>query len=330
MKTIEYFLQGKKIDDRLNEDGLFLSEHLVAVIDGVSMGTWNIWHGDTGGLFAKNVLMNFLEEETAKSEEIVRKREEEAAILAAMEEAGEPEAESESEESEEEAEVKEPEEIPIWEMTPADFFHALNAALRKKAEICLEAQQEKHMALPTYGLIDIIEYPRASVIVYNDYYHEIWSYGGCNCRIGDKVYSHARELNALHAEKRAQILEAEIEKGKTVEELLAHDVGRELITPDIHKKFYFENRDVPDGYAMLNGYKMNARMILRYPVEEGTEIVLASDGYPVTGKTLEQSEMALASLLQKDPLCFRFNKQMKGRGPLECSYDDRTYWRGIV
>ena len=35
MKTIEYFLQGKKIDDRLNEDGLFLSEHLVAVIDGV-------------------------------------------------------------------------------------------------------------------------------------------------------------------------------------------------------------------------------------------------------------------------------------------------------
>ena len=40
--------------------------------------------------------------------------------------------------------------------------------------------------------------------------------------------------------------------------------------------------------------------------------------------------MALASLLQKDPLCFRFNKQMKGRGPLECSYDDRTYWRGIV
>ena len=143
MKTIECFLQGKKIDDRLNEDGLFLSEHLVAVIDGVSMGTWNIWHGDTGGLFAKNVLMNFLEEETAKSEEILRKREEEAAILTAMEEAGEPEAESESEESEEEAEVKEPEEIPIWEMTPADFFHALNAALRKKAEICLEAQQEK-------------------------------------------------------------------------------------------------------------------------------------------------------------------------------------------
>ncbi len=59
MKTIECFLQGKKIDDRLNEDGLFLSEHLVAVIDGVSMGTRNIWHGDTGGLFAKNVLMNF-------------------------------------------------------------------------------------------------------------------------------------------------------------------------------------------------------------------------------------------------------------------------------
>ena len=206
MKTIEYFLQGKKIDDRLNEDGLFLSEHLVAVIDGVSMGTWNIWHGDTGGLFAKNVLMNFLEEETAKGEAILRKREEEAAIRAAMEEAGEPEDESESEESEEDAEVKEPEEVPIWEMTPADFFHALNAALRKKAEICLEAQQEKHMALPTYGLIDIIEYPRASVIVYNDYYHEIWSYGGCNCRIGDKVYSHARELNALHAEKRAQIL----------------------------------------------------------------------------------------------------------------------------
>ncbi|MBO6267652.1 MAG: hypothetical protein J6M58_05940 [Clostridium sp.] len=329
MQTIEYFLQGKKLDQRLNEDGLFQSEHLIAVIDGVTMGRWNVWHGDTGGLFSKNVLMTFLEDETRRGEEIVKKREEKAAELAALEAAGEIGENGESPE-EEEGQEQEPEEIPIWEMTPEDFFHSLNNAMRKMAEKCLEAQQEKHLAAPTYGLIDIIEYPRASVIVYNDYYHEIWSYGGCNCRIGDKVYSHARELNALHAEKRAQILEAEIEKGKTVEELLAHDVGRELITPDIHKKFYFENRDVPDGYAMLNGYKMNARMILRYPVEEGTEIVLASDGYPVTGKTLEQSEMALASLLQKDPLCFRFNKQMKGRGPLECSYDDRTYWRGIV
>ena len=148
--------------------------------------------------------------------------------------------------------------------------------------------------------------------------------------IGEKVYCHARELNELLAEKRSQFLEGEIAKGKTVEELISNDSGKAFIAPDIHKKFYFENRDVPDGYAMLNGYKLNSRMIVRYPVEAGTEIVLASDGYPVTGKTLEQSEMALASLLQKDPLCFRFNKQMKGRGPLECSYDDRTYWRGIV
>lgn len=337
MKTLESFLQGKKIDDRLNEDGLFLSEHLVAVVDGVTMGNWTIWYGQTGGLFSKNVLMQFLEEETAKGEEIVRKREEEAALLAAREAEGLTEESGETGEDagnagsgDEEEEEKEPEEVPIWEMSPEDFFHAMNNVLRKKAEKCLEEQQEKQMALPTYGLIDIIEYPRASVIVYNDFYHEIWSYGGCNCRIGDRVYSHARKLNEMHARKRAQALEAEIAKGKTVEELLAHDVGKAFIAPDIHKKFYFENRDVPDGYAMLNGYKMNSRMILRYPVKEGTEIVLASDGYPVTGKTLAESEAALASLLQRDPLCFRLNKQMKGRGPLECSYDDRTYWRGVV
>ncbi|MCR5371379.1 MAG: hypothetical protein K6E83_11805 [Clostridium sp.] len=329
MKTIEEFLQGKKLDQNLCEDGLFLSEQMAVLIDGVTTGKWNIWYGKSGGLFAKNVLMSFLEEETRKGKEIVRKREEEAAIRAAMEAAGETEEDEAQEDSgAEEEEV--PQEVPVWEMTPEDFFHALNKELRKKAEICLEEQQEKQLVQPTYGLIDIIEYPRASVIVYNEFYHEIWSYGGCNCRIGGRVYSHARKLNEMHALKRAQFLEAEIARGKTIEELTAFDTGRAVIAEDMHKKFYFENRDVPDGYAMLNGYKMNSRMILRYPVKPGTEIVLASDGYPVTGKTLAESEAALASLLQKDPLCFRFNKQMKGRGPLECSYDDRTYWRAVV
>ena len=104
MQTIEYFLQGKKLDQRLNEDGLFMSDHLIAVVDGVTMGKWNVWHGDTGGLFSKNVLMTFLEDATRHGEEIVKKREEEEAIRAAMEAAGDIGEEGEAQEAAEDME----------------------------------------------------------------------------------------------------------------------------------------------------------------------------------------------------------------------------------
>lgn len=38
------------------------------------------------------------------------------------------------------------------------------------------------------------EYPRASVIIYNDIYKEVWSYGDCQCSINGVVHTHAKKL----------------------------------------------------------------------------------------------------------------------------------------
>ena len=147
MKTIEEFLQGKKLDQNLCEDGLFLSEQMAVLIDGVTTGKWNIWYGKSGGLFAKNVLMNFLEEETRKGKEIVRKREEEAAIRAAMEAAGETE-EDEAQEDSGAGEEEVPQEVPVWEMTPEDFVATMNRALPPEMQlVSARALDDRHPAL---------------------------------------------------------------------------------------------------------------------------------------------------------------------------------------
>ena len=63
-------------------------------------------------------------------------------------------------------------------------------------------------------------------------------------------------------------------------------------------------------------------------MEPGTEVVLATDGYPTPAPTLTQAEAELAALLARDPL--RIEKAApgtKGRRPGHASYDDRAYVR---
>ena len=61
-----------------------------------------------------------------------------------------------------------------------------------------------------------------------------------------------------------------------------------------------------------------------------TQVVLASDGYPVLKDTLAESEKSLDELLQKDPQCLRENRGTKGLVKGNQSFDDRTYVRFAV
>lgn len=73
---------------------------------------------------------------------------------------------------------------------PEDFFRRLDQLLKE----AIKGNPDD---------IEIRDYPRATIIVYNDRCREIWSYGDCQCRINDKVYSHEKEIDRLNAEKRA-------------------------------------------------------------------------------------------------------------------------------
>lgn len=171
------------------------------------------------------------------------------------------------------------------------------------------------------------DYPRASVIVYNHYYKEIWSYGDCQCRLNDKVYSHVKKIDRLNADLRAYVLEYELLNGKTLEMLKANDLGRNAIQKNLQMQFQFENCTGEFGYPVLNGQGIREEFIKIYPVEQADEIILASDGYPVVGKNLSESEKELERILKEDPMCFRQFPSTKGVQRGNISFDDRAFCR---
>lgn len=171
------------------------------------------------------------------------------------------------------------------------------------------------------------EYPRASVIIYNDIHKEIWSYGDCQCRTNDTVYTHSKKIDELNSDIRAYYLEHALLQGMSMSELEMTDPGRAAIQDLLLMQFAFENIDGEFGYSVLNGMGINEGLIRKYSVKNGDTIVLASDGYPEVCATLEESEKVLEAILKDDPMCFRRYKTTKGLKYGNVSYDDRAYCR---
>ncbi|HFI0054930.1 TPA: hypothetical protein ACGORU_001262 [Streptococcus suis] len=61
MKIIETFIEGKFADATRCEDGLFIGNHFVAVIDGVTSKGQQLWEGVSSGVWAKNHIIEFLQ-----------------------------------------------------------------------------------------------------------------------------------------------------------------------------------------------------------------------------------------------------------------------------
>lgn len=61
MKIIESFISGKKNDPELCEDGLFINENFIAVIDGVTSKSDALFNGKTGGRAAMEKTKEYLE-----------------------------------------------------------------------------------------------------------------------------------------------------------------------------------------------------------------------------------------------------------------------------
>ena len=171
------------------------------------------------------------------------------------------------------------------------------------------------------------EYPRASIIVYNDFYKEIWSYGDCQCSINGIVYGHEKKIDVLNAEQRAYVLEYYLLQGMSLDELRENDLGRTAIEENLMRQYQFENRVGEFGYPVLNGRGIEPRLISRYSVHEGDEVILASDGYPYVKSTLAESEAYLQKLIQEDDMCFRSYHCTKGVKPGNVSFDDRAFCR---
>lgn len=174
------------------------------------------------------------------------------------------------------------------------------------------------------------ELPRAAVIIYNDFYKEIWSYGDCQCRINGNIYKHSKKIDELNADLRAFCLEYQISQGATIEELKKNDLGRQEIQKNLLRQFAFENKKGYFGYPVLNGMGIDESMISRYAVSEEDTVVLASDGYPFLRESLKECEEELRYINENDPMCFRLYRSTKGKKGGDVSFDDRCFCKFVV
>jgi glycerophosphoryl diester phosphodiesterase len=173
-----------------------------------------------------------------------------------------------------------------------------------------------------------VERFNATIVLYSNFHHEIWMVGDCQCLIGNESHTNKLLIDDVMSNTRALYLEAELITGKTIEELMEFDTGREYIKPLLNKQALFQNpnNNLVYSYGVINGFEVPESAIKTVRVQEdASSLVLASDGYPNLKPTLEESEQALKVILAKDPLCMRLYKSTKGLEKGNASYDDRAY-----
>ncbi len=171
-----------------------------------------------------------------------------------------------------------------------------------------------------------------SAIIYSHFNHEIWSIGDCQCLISGKHHQHIKLIDEVLAKLRSLYLTMEILSGKNNQELLKHDTGRDAILPFLKKQGYFQNSKRKEAkeykYGVIDGFPIDLTQIKVWKVpKNSSEIVLASDGYPILKKNLESTEKTLKMILKKDPLLYKYHPSTKGLQKDNVSFDDRCYLR---
>lgn len=270
MLVTDTFIRGKRPDQQICEDALFVGDRFVAVIDGVTSKGHLSYDGKTSGRRASEVL---------------------AATFRRLDSSG-------------------------ATHEPLEIIGQLDQAL---------AQDMGDYVRRTGKVPQRADYLRAAVIYYDCETGRVVTYGDCQCRIGDAVFTHAKRIDELLATKRVAVLRDCLAAGMTVEQLRRDDPGRAAILDDLRHQFVYENVPGALGYPMLDGHGICEEMLVVHEVPPGHPLVLCSDGYPVVCETREESERALRTILEEDPLLMRLYPSTKGWDPSNESYDDRTW-----
>lgn len=168
----------------------------------------------------------------------------------------------------------------------------------------------------------------ACIAIYSSFYKQVWIVGDCQCLIKDKIYTNEFKLDDISTEARALFLKMEMLKGKTIEELLINDTGRDFILPLLKNQALFENRfdESEYSYGVINGFEVPSSLIKIIKIDAAAKfLVLTSDGYPVLKATLLEAEEQLKYIMKKDPLCMDIYRSTKGLKAGNISFDDRSY-----
>lgn len=171
----------------------------------------------------------------------------------------------------------------------------------------------------------------ASAVIYSVKQNEIWSVGDCQIMINSKLISKTHKIDELLSELRILAMDLLKEEGFGFDDFAEKDVSREMIMPFLEKQKYLANKKGKYGYFCFNNVPLKdieySDIVEVFALNENSEVVLASDGYPFLKETLKESEEELLKVLKEDPLCCTLNPSTKGIVKGNRSFDDRTYLR---
>jgi hypothetical protein len=173
----------------------------------------------------------------------------------------------------------------------------------------------------------------ACVLIASARRREVWRFGNSTFVVAGRTYPQPWPLAEVPARLRAYYLRALLRLGATTpEEAARRDPGQELIAPMLRVEHVFRN--APDAgelaFAAIDGRDVPEALIERVPIPPGSEVVFASDGYPLAAPTLAEAEDYLRSSIAEDPLRIDRHPEVRGVAEGQISYDDRAYVRFSV
>ncbi|MDI6103715.1 hypothetical protein QLQ12_34385 [Actinoplanes sp. NEAU-A12] len=217
-----------------------------------------------------------------------------------------------------------------WAMTAClDAVHAFPAGMDAATAV---AALTRVMAGRVGPQTPPADRPSASVTIYSATRREVW-------QIGDVGFSYAglppgagrprKRVDEIAASFRAAIIAAEAAAGTiSLTGMGTADPARPAVRALVARQGSLRNTTGLYGYAGIDGRPVPLALVAVHPLPaDAAELVIASDGYPVIGETLAQSEAALARLLDLDPWCVNELCGTKGVLAGQASYDDRAYLR---
>ena len=191
----------------------------------------------------------------------------------------------------------------------------------------------------------------ASAILYSRTRNEVWMVGDCQAIIDGKLYENGKPYEEKIARKRVELIEQGLspaEARKQIEPLLIKAMlsgQNQTYTVIDGFPIYREGVkvvSVSDSSSVQDSVSSSDSCSVQDPVScsgsasasdtipsSSSEIVLASDGYPLLKPTLAASEAALAEQIANDPQNIRSFIATKGIVEGNKSFDDRTYIRFV-
>ena len=176
---------------------------------------------------------------------------------------------------------------------------------------------------------DDVRWPVAAVVCASAEHQQVWRLGDGNVAVDEVVHMGDKRIDEAAYSFRAAVNAALIEKGSPLAEIIETDPGSQAARPLFDSQQHLANKVGPWGFGCVDGQIVPDEYLEVFPIPSGTnQVVITSDGFPVVGPSLRESERALSELVQRDPAAvgdlWSIGKSCK---PGSNAPDDRAYLR---